>query len=214
MRFDKLFKEKLFIIEINYFFNIIEFIIFVFGIYLGMTEDTIYIGSASFVVALLYVIKLLLQIKDDLSKELQTQKDKLSSIFINKNQSRIMVSPFISRINTDYLISLNVASATTIKSPILRLEYPDTISTSNLVKSSTYVNVDDNFTHKVKKDYFEFIHYSEENVCVIKIEPIQSQMDRFYQYQIQIPCDIYKDISFSLVNGSGKFLSDFDLDWV
>ncbi|SYZ77240.1 hypothetical protein [Trichococcus shcherbakoviae] len=214
MRFSELFKEKLFIIEVSYFFYILEFIIFVFGIYLGMTEDIIYIASAIFVVALLYTIKLLLQIKDDLSKELQTQKDKLSSIFINKNQSRFMFSPFISRINTDYLISLNVASGTAIKGPILRLEYPDLISTKNHVKSSTYENVGDNSGHKVMKDYFEFNHYSEENVCVVKIMPIESQMERFYQYQFQVPCDIYKNISLSLVNGSGKHLSDVNFDWI
>lgn len=213
MHFNKLCKDKLSIIEVNYFFNIIEFIIFVFGIYLGMTEDIIYIVSASVVVALLYIVKLLLQIKDDLSKEVQTQKDKLSSIFINKNQSRFMFSPFITRINSDYLIKLNIASVTPIKNPILRLEYSDAISNENLIKSSIYENVDDKNSHKAMKDYFEFNHYSEENVCVVTIMPIESQMDRFYKYQFQVPRSSYKNISFSLVNGSGKHLSEIDFNW-
>lgn len=213
MSYNKKTKRLLTNLEPHHYFNIVEFVIFIIGIYLGITQKIVYIAISVGYVCLIYIIKILFEIKHEIALDLKFEKDKTSRVFIQKNKSSILFSPYIKKNEGLYEIVLNISSMNKISSPHLRVEYSESISCENIIKSNFLEEVDEVGTHEYRVEYASFKYHSAEKLCVVNINPRRNESDTYFQYEFTIPIEAYNKISFSLLDSTDRYISEIDFNY-
>lgn len=201
-------------IEVGYYFNFIEFILFSAGVYLGTTENMSLIVVALILMFFVYIIKCLLEIKDKLVMEVDHWKDKLGSLLIKKNQSSILFAPFITRSNGTCYVKLNISSMDiTVFEPSLRVDYIGKISDSCIIDSNVMLPVEEGSSHRTHRENVEFTFFEKENMNVAKIKPNASQDGQYFQFDFSFPEQYFERFSFSLIDSTDRHISDIDFNY-
>lgn len=197
-------------LEPQIYFNIVEFLIFIAGIYLGMTQNKIYILVSIGYVALVYIIKILFEIKNEIASDLKSERDKIGSLLIQKNQSTILYSPYITKSGDMYEILLIISSMNKINNPELRIEYSSVISCENIIVSDFMEEIEVGSDHKSRINCASFNYYEEEELCVVNVKPRKKQGNEYFLYELKIPCVEYGKMNFSLIDGTSKHISNIN----
>ncbi|MEG0294321.1 hypothetical protein [Enterococcus sp.] len=212
MLYNKHIKNFLENLEPHHYFNLVEFIIFIIGIYLGTTQKIVYIAISIGYVFFIYIVKTLFEIKYELASDLKFERDKMSRLFIQKNESIILFCPYIKKKGDFYEIFLNISSISKINNPNLRIEYSDSVSCENIITSNFMEQIDEGGTHMSRIEYASFKHHPTEKSCVVNIRPRKKQDDKYFQYEFIIPTKAYNKMSFSLLDSTDKYISDVDFN--
>ncbi|KZK11937.1 hypothetical protein LLI816_06740 [Lactococcus lactis subsp. lactis] len=202
MKFNILIKKFFKSINLNLTFNFIEFAIFLVGLWLGATQNLIYILVCILVTALIYIIKILMEIKNDNDNEINILKDKISSIIITKNHSSVLYAPYIQDKEGYYEIDLTVSMLDeNITSPLqLRIDYTgENFRQAPIIKDF----VDDTNDHLMR--------YEDQKKCVQTIKADCSNGSKFLKFKFKTKIENISRLTFSLVDNTGRHISDLDI---
>lgn len=198
-------------IKVDYYFNLIEFLLFLCGIILGVIDNMLYIYISIFCVFLVYIIKCLLEINDNQKMEILDLKKKISSIFIKKDDCSIIFAPYVFCENGENHIKLLVNTVNRYTNVIvIRAEYSGDISEEKIIFSQRYENAsnDGDQAHKYLVDNTNFKFYKEENLSVVKINSDKSEDGKYFEFNFKYSNKYSNKISYSLEDNTGKILTD------
>lgn len=199
--------------KFNVYFNAIEFILFILGVYLGYTQNKIYMITSIILVGFIFIIKILLEIYYENQSEISHLKNQISTLIINKNESIIMYAPYVKRNKEKSEVTLTVFSQNkNILSPKLRIEYSGDVSSAQLLNSKSYEAVNGNSSHMVLREEDSFEFFPEENLSVETISARRIENDKYFQFHFVIETRYMNSIKYSLIDNTGKYISDIHLN--